>query len=76
MGDDLCLMTSDSTQGNGRKHCQGRFRLDTRKMFFTRGSPQVVVYWNAWLPRAVVMASSLSELKKCLDNALSHIAKF
>lgn len=30
-------MTSDQTQGNGTELCQGRFQLDTKKRFFTRG---------------------------------------
>ena len=51
------------------KLCQGKFRLDIRKRFFTERavSPQ-----NRLL-REVVTAPSLSEFKECLDDALSHI---
>ncbi|KFO53607.1 hypothetical protein N302_08511, partial [Corvus brachyrhynchos] len=50
----------------GLKLCGGKFRLDIRKRFFTQ---RVVGPWNR-LPREVVTAPSLTELKKRLDNAL------
>ncbi|KAK4816422.1 hypothetical protein QYF61_016858 [Mycteria americana] len=48
---------------------QGKSRLGIRKRFFTE---RVVSHWNR-LPREVVTAPSLSELKECLDHALSHM---
>ena len=47
---------------------QGQFRLSVRKMFFTK---RVVRHWDR-LPREVVMALSLTELKQRLDTALRH----
>ena len=43
--------------------------MDIRKRFFTE---RAVAHWNR-LPRAVVMAPSLSEFKESLDYALSHM---
>ena len=60
---------SDRTRGDGCKLKEGRFRLDTRKNFFTQ---RVVRPWSR-LPRAAVAAPSLAGLKARLDGALSTL---
>ncbi|KFM10245.1 hypothetical protein AS27_12833, partial [Aptenodytes forsteri] len=57
------------TRGNGFKLKGGRFRLDTRKKFFTL---RVVKHWHRF-PREVVDAPSLETFQVRLDGALSNL---
>lgn len=64
----LWLVSSSRAGGHGMKLCQGKHRLDERKMFFTL---RVVGYWNK-LPRKVVTAPNLPEFREHLASVLSH----
>jgi len=69
-GADLfSLVSSDRMHRNASKLCQGRFRLDIRKHFFTE---RMVKHCNR-LPREVIDAPGLSVFKRHLDNALNNM---
>jgi len=63
-------VSSGKTRGNDLRLCQGRFRLDIRKNFFTE---REVRHWNR-LPREVVDSPLLEMLKKHVDMALQDMA--
>ena len=63
----LPQVNSDKMRGNGLKLCQGRFRLDSRKNFF---SQRLVKNWSR-LSREVVESLHLEVFKTRIYMALN-----
>lgn len=65
------MVTDDRTHGNGTELCQGNFRLDIRKKFFTA---RAVKHWNRLLNEVVgALEHCLSVLKRHLLSAFNHM---
>ena len=62
-------VAGDKKRGNAHNLCQGRFRLDIKKNFFSEG---IIMHWNR-LPVEVMESQLLEVFKKRVDAALRGI---